>query len=41
MRENYAGKDHPGYLQDDAAVLRKQILEHLRLGLVGGCACDR
>ncbi|MGC3020885.1 MULTISPECIES: amidohydrolase [unclassified Brevibacterium] len=26
MRENYAGKDHPGYLQDDAAVLRKQIL---------------
>ncbi|WP_210604713.1 amidohydrolase [Brevibacterium oceani] len=26
MRENYAGKDHPGYLQDDPEVLRQQIL---------------
>lgn len=27
LRENYEGKDHPGYLQDDAEVLRKQILD--------------
>src|SRR5699024_12360987 len=27
LRENYTGKDHPGYLQDDPAVLRKQILD--------------
>lgn len=27
LRENYAGKDHPGYLQDDAGVLRRQILD--------------
>ncbi|WP_166969975.1 amidohydrolase [Brevibacterium atlanticum] len=27
LRENYAGKDHPGYLQDDAEVLRQQILD--------------
>jgi predicted amidohydrolase YtcJ len=27
LRENYAGKDHPGYLQDDAEVLRRQILD--------------
>jgi predicted amidohydrolase YtcJ len=27
MRENYAGKDHPGYLQDDPEVLRQQILD--------------
>lgn len=26
LRENYAGKDHAGYLQADAEVLRKQIL---------------
>lgn len=27
LRENYAGKDHAGYLQADAEVLRKQILD--------------
>lgn len=27
LRENYAGKDHPGYLQADAEVLRQQILD--------------
>lgn len=27
LRENYTGKDHPGYLQADAEVLRKQILD--------------
>lgn len=27
LRENYEGKDHPGYLQADAEVLRKQILD--------------
>ncbi|SDS01700.1 hypothetical protein SAMN04489751_1029 [Brevibacterium sandarakinum] len=27
LRKNYEGKDHPGYLQDDAEVLRKQILD--------------
>lgn len=27
LRENYEGKDHPGYLQADAEVLRRQILD--------------
>ena len=27
LRENYAGKDHPGYLQADAEALRKQTLD--------------
>ncbi|GAA1869598.1 amidohydrolase [Brevibacterium marinum] len=27
LRENYVGKDHPGYLQADAEALRKQILD--------------
>src|SRR5699024_3308078 len=27
LRENYTGKDHPGYLQADAGVLRQQILD--------------
>ncbi|SMX85117.1 hypothetical protein BSP239C_01736 [Brevibacterium sp. 239c] len=27
LRENYEGKDHPGYLQADAEALRKQILD--------------
>ncbi|WP_309131884.1 amidohydrolase [Brevibacterium sp.] len=27
LRENYTGKDHPGYLQDDAEALRRRILD--------------
>src|SRR5690625_1139243 len=27
LRENYTGKDHPGYLQADAEALRQQILD--------------
>ncbi|RBP62810.1 hypothetical protein DFO66_11373 [Brevibacterium sanguinis] len=27
LRENYTGRDHPGYLQDDAEALHRRILE--------------
>lgn len=32
MRENYAGRDHPGYLQEDAEVLRRMTLDAYRSG---------
>ena len=32
LTENYAGADHPGYLQDDAQVLRQQTLDAYRSG---------
>ena len=46
LRENYAGKDHPGYLQDDAEVLRQQILDtyasgwSLAVHAIGDAAVD-
>lgn len=46
LRENYAGKDHPGYLQDDAEVLRRQILDtyasgwSLAVHAIGDAAVD-
>ncbi|UVI36857.1 amidohydrolase [Brevibacterium spongiae] len=46
MRENYAGKDHPGYLQDDPDVLRRQILDtyasgwSLAVHAIGDAAVD-
>ncbi|WP_413336492.1 amidohydrolase [Brevibacterium sp. GP-SGM9] len=46
LRENYAGKDHPGYLQADAAELRRQILDtyasgwSLAVHAIGDAAVD-
>ena len=46
LRENYAGKDHSGYLQADAEVLRKQTLDayasgwSLAVHAIGDAAVD-
>ena len=46
LRENYAGTDHPGYLQADAEVLRKQTLDayasgwSLAVHAIGDAAVD-